>query len=130
MKKIIVLILSISMLFALPTNAHASADIGNTYEINNVTVIFEVNSSLDAKTQERIANYIVSPEYGLSTAGLICTLFGHNNTSETVTTITHKVNSTDPRCLKEIFTVTTCSRCDETSMERDSYKYISCCPEE
>ena len=73
---------------------------------------------------------LVHPEYGTSAAGLMCTLFGHKNTSETVISVTHKYNVESPRCLQEVFAVTSCSRCGESSVERLSFSFISCCPED
>lgn len=101
---------------------------GNTYVFDNVTVVFDENSQFSNEKQEAIANLIVKPEYGVSATGLMCTLFGHKNTSETVVTITHRYNVESPRCLQEFFIVTTCSRCDETSVERTGFNYITCCP--
>ena len=130
MKKTLIFFVAFAMLITLPLSVHATSETNNIYEIGNVTVIFDENTSFDFEKQQQIANYIVNPEYGVSTAGLMCTLFGHKNTSETVTTITHKAKDNDPRCLEEIFAVTSCSRCDETSIIRTAYGYISCCPEE
>ena len=109
-----------------------SADIntGNTYRIENTTVIFDVNSHLSVEQQENIAQLLVNPEYGVSQANLICNIFGHKNTQEGVTTITHRVLPDSPRCLQENFIITTCSRCNESTVERVSHFYITCCPEE
>lgn len=103
---------------------------GNTYQIVNVTVIFDATSQLSNEQQEMIAQLLVNPEYGVAQANIICDIFGHKNTMEGVTTITHKVSATDPRCLQEIFTITTCSRCNESTVERDAMFYIPCCPED
>ena len=130
MKKVFAILLTLTILTTLSLSVHATTETGNVYEIENVSIIFDSNSTFDSEKQEYIANYLVFPEYGISTAGLMCTLFGHKNTSETVITITHKVVETSPRCLKETFSVTTCSRCDETSTVRTGFSYITCCPEE
>ena len=94
---------------------------GNTYIIDNVTVIFDEHSQLSNDKQEVIANLLVNPQYGVSAAGLMCTLFGHKNTSEPVIAITHRYNVESPRCLQENYIVTTCSRCDESTAELISY---------
>ena len=134
MKKIVKRLLLLVMLVTLTIGATlgGSADtiVGNTYQIGNVTVIFDADSQLSAEQQENIAELLVNPEYGVSQANLICNIFGHKNSMEGVTTITHKVSATSPRCLQELFTITTCSRCNESTVERDAAVYISCCPED
>ena len=131
-KKIISFILLLTIILAFSTTLSISADelTGNTYQIDNVTVVFSADSQLSAEQQENIAQLLVNPEYGVSQANLICNLFGHKNTTEGVSTITHKVNVISPRCLEEFFTITTCSRCNESTVERNAAVYISCCPED
>lgn len=126
MKKVIAMVLVIVLMVCACVNASADEACGNAYTINNTTVIFAENSQFSAEQQEIIAHMIVCPEESTSTYGLMCTLFGHKNTSEAVTTITHKYNVESPRCLQEYFTVTTCSRCNESTVVRDGYRYISC----
>ena len=58
---------------------------------------------------------------------IICDLFGHSYTEETITTITHKVNATQPRCKQEVLKVKVCSRCSDTQIERMSFEFINCC---
>ena len=130
MKKIISILLVAVLMVCACVGTSAEEAIGNNYTIDNVTVVFDANSQLSVEQQKAIAHLLVYPEYGTSTAGLMCTLFGHKNTSETVVAITHKYNVESPRCLQENFSVTTCSRCNETTTERVSFKYITCCPED
>ena len=108
----------------------ADTNAGNIYQTENVTVVFDADSQFSIEQQELIANLLVNPEYGVAKANLICNIFGHKNSQEGVTTITHKVSATSPRCLQELFTITMCSRCEETTVERNAYYYISCCPED
>lgn len=130
MKKIGLIAIVIVLTFFFTVGASADQKNGNTYKIENVTVVFDAASKLAPEQQESIAQLLVNPEYGTSQANLICTLFGHKNTMEGVTTITHKVSATDPRCLEEFFTITICSRCNESTVERDGMRYIPCCPED
>ena len=130
MKKILVVLLVIVLTFGATLGVSADDIIGNTYQIENVTVIFDTDSQFSSEQQEIIAELLVNPEYGVSQANLICNIFGHKNTSETVITITHKAKANSPRCLQENFTVTTCSRCNESTVERNSLFYITCCPED
>ena len=125
---LITILLTISA--TLGVSADSNSNTGNTYQIDNVTVMFDADSQFSDEQQETIANLLAYPEYGVAQANLICNIFGHKNTTEGVTTITHKDLPESPRCLQENFIVTTCSRCDEYTVERASYYYITCCPED
>ena len=127
-KKILTFFFVIVLIISTTMSVSADEITGNTYRINNVTVVFDADSQLSVEQQKVIAQLLVNPEYGVSQANLICTLFGHKNTVEGVTTITHKVMPDSPRCLQELFTITTCSRCNESTVERDGFGYITCCP--
>ena len=130
MKKIAIVLFMI--IFSIGATLSVSADeiVGNTYQINNVTVVFDKDSQLTIEQEETIAQLLVNPEYGTSQANLICNIFGHKNTTEGVSTITHCALPESPRCLQEFFTITTCSRCNESTVERNGYCYITCCPED
>jgi hypothetical protein len=130
MKKAIVILMAMVITICATIGVSADSNVGNTYQIGNVTVIFDEDSQLSNEQQEAIANLLVDSEYGVAQANLICNIFGHKNTQEGVSTITHKESETDPRCLQEIFTITTCSRCNESTVERNGMFYISCCPED
>lgn len=130
MRKIAIVLFTIILAISATLSITADTIIGNTYQIDNVTVVFDVDSQLSEEQQEMIAQLLVNPEYGVSQANLICNIFGHKNTQEGVSTITHKVLPDSPRCLQEHFVITTCSRCNESTVQRTSYYYISCCPED
>ena len=129
-KRLMIVVMVSILIVCATSGVSASEATGNIYQIENVTIIFDADSNLTREQQESIAQFLVNPEYGVSQANLICNLFGHKNTQEGVSTITHKVSTTDPRCLQELFTITTCSRCNEATVERDAAIYISCCPED
>lgn len=129
-KRLVLIVMLATLTICATFGASADTNTGNTYHIENTTVVFDADSQLSEEQQEMIAQLLVNPEYGVSQANLICNIFGHKNTQEGVTTITHKVSATSPRCLQELFTITTCSRCNESTVERNAYYYISCCPED
>ena len=122
---LITVILSVSMCI----NVSASSN-QYTYTIEDKTIIFEQNTIFEEKTREHVANYLAHKKNTATTYGLACTLFGHSYESSLVTTITHCVYDTDPRCLKETYEVQVCTRCDDTITNRIAYYDISCCPEE
>lgn len=130
MKKIGLIAIVIVLTFFSTIGVSADQTIGNTYQIKNVTIFFDADSQLTPEQQEIIAQLFVNSEYGVAQANLICNIFGHKNSMEGVTTITHKVSATDPRCLEEFFTITICSRCNESTVERNGMRYIPCCPED
>lgn len=128
MKRILSILLVTILISCACIFSSADQSVGNSYEIGNRTIIFDASSAFSVEEQQYIVEMIVNPENQASTYGLVCTLFGHKNTSETVISITHCAKATSPRCLQENFVVTTCSRCDESTVERVSYSYITCCP--
>ena len=130
MKRIIALLMVVILTICATISATADSNVGNIYQIGNVSIVFDADSQFSNEQQEAIANLLVYPEFGVAKANLICNIFGHKNTTEGVTTITHKVLVETPRCLQENFTITICSRCDESTVERISYGYIFCCPED
>ena len=130
MRKISIMFITIVLVVCSVINVSADTIVGNVYQVNNTTIIFENNSEFSNEQQEMIAQLLVNPEYAISPANLICDIFGHKNTTEGVTTITHRVSAMSPRCLQENFIVTTCSRCNASTVERASYFYITCCPED
>ncbi len=130
MKRITIILMVAILTICSTLGVSANDMVGNQYQIDGITVVFDVDSKFSDQQQEMIANLLVHPENGVALANLICNIFGHKNTTEGVTTITHKVSATDPRCLRELFTVTICSRCDESTVERNAAYYIPCCPED
>lgn len=130
MKRLTIIAMAIFLTICATLGASADDTMGNTYQIGNVTIVFDADSQLSSEKQEMIAQLLVNSEYGVSQANLICDIFGHKNTQEGVSTITHKVSATSPRCFQEFFTITTCSRCNESTVQRTSFYYITCCPED
>ena len=131
MKKLLAVLLTFLLVCTFSLSAFAASEEIYTYEIGNVTVIFDENDALDAATREALAHMLASGSYGeqdIATYNLLCTLFGHKTQTSGATTVTHCAQASQPRCLEECFAVTTCTRCDYTSVERTGYRYITCCP--
>lgn len=102
-------------------------NIGDT----EITVVFESGSQWSEDEQRAIAERMVYGNADQETSTYaFCWLTGHKLTTETVTTITHKVYSTSPRCRKQVSAVTTCSKCDYMETEVLSNTLIVCCPVE
>lgn len=125
---LIILVLALVMSFCIHASAETSE--GVIIKINNTDIIFDANSTLTHEEKQIVAEYLVNGNPDTQTYGLICTLFGHQETTEIVTTVTHCVRATIPRCLEEDWELIVCSRCETLIEEtRIGYSYIDCCPE-
>ena len=128
MKKIISLMLLIIIVCTFCLSAYAGAE-GYTYKIDNTTVIFNQNTVFSEQQRAYISEVIVNSNSDAATYGLMCTLFGHKyEQQESAIAITHCVRDSQPRCLKETFLISMCTRCEHTETELLVSSYIECCP--
>lgn len=128
-KKILSVIFAIAMLvsiFTMPTNA---ANTVETEAHEHIEIIINDENISDETKEKIIAFYSNGGEEceGATTYGLTCTLFGHKLESSLVTTVTHKVRTTSPRCLKKTYNYEACTRCDFEEDTLLSSTYIVCC---
>lgn len=107
------------------------------YYFPHVTVTFEDTLGVSNDMRQEIADsiYLSVVEDGAlggeaEPNNLICTLFGHNLTTNTVTATYHKVREHAPRCRVEVYHVSICSRCNYSEKELANTFYTFCCPEE
>lgn len=128
MRKIFVCLLTFLLISTFALSAFAENAETYTYEINNITVIFDETSPFDAATREAVAYTLVYGDDGVAACGILCTLFGHDYITSGATTITHCAAPDQPRCLEEYFLVQACEDCDHTIVERTGFMYITCCP--
>ena len=125
-KKVFSLILALATLLCaviIPANA-AEAE-----TLEHIEIYIE-NDNISEETREKIIAFYTNggeEKEGVATYGLTCTLFGHKLESSTVATVTHKVRSSDPRCLKKTYSYESCTRCDYENSTLLSSFYISCC---
>ncbi len=125
-KKLLSFILALATLLCaiiIPANAAEA----NTNE--HIEIIIE-NENISEETKEKIITFYSNggeEKDGVATYGLTCTLLGHKLESSVVTTVTHKVRTTSPRCLKKTYTYESCTRCDYENSTLISQMYISCC---
>lgn len=130
MKKFVLLFASVLCTICFCVHPFAMDTSSLVISINNVDIIFDDNSTLTLEEKQFVAEYLVTGVDSTQTYGLICNLFGHKNTTEIVTTITHRAYTTAPRCFEEEWEIITCSRCGNTETTRIAYALINCCPEE
>ena len=123
-KKFLSLILAIAMLgcmFIMPANATETEE--------NIEIIV-VNQNISEETKAKAIAFYTDggdEQEGIATYGLTCTLLGHKLESSKVYKITHKVRTTDPRCLKKTYNYSACTRCDYEESTLVSSAYIACC---
>ena len=127
MKKVFIALLTFLLIATFSLSAFAASDENYIYEIENVTVVFDGDTTFDATTRELVAHKLVHGDDGIATYGFLCALLGHKYEVSGVTTVTHCVRDTQPRCLEECFTVEACTRCDDTIVTRTGFSYITCC---
>lgn len=108
----------------LPVSAKESTE-------NNKHVEIVIYDEVSAETKVKIERYFASGEPTTDNPstpyGLTCTLFGHKLEARSVSTITHKVSSTSPRCLKRTYLYEACTRCDYETSTLAATEYIVCC---
>lgn len=110
------------------------------YHDPEVTVEFAESLNISIARQKQIADEIAginstsmsgsNPTSPTSPDNIICTLFGHDLSTTTVTATHHKAKLHEPRCLVELYYVTACSRCDYAEIELAGSAFICCCPED
>jgi len=106
-----------------------------TYTNPEATVVFSEPLNVSMVRHKQIADIIAGVTSNMPTDpptahpdNIICTLFGHNLSSTTVTATHHKVLPYDPRCLMEVYDVTVCARCNYNETTLVGSTYIICCP--
>jgi len=124
-KNLFAILLALTLLastFVLPTSAKERTN--NNFEI---IIIDEVSEETKAKIEKHFENGEPYNDNRVTTYGLTCTLFGHKLESTAVTTTTHKVSATSPRCLKRTYKYDACTRCDYENSTLIGQEFIICC---
>ena len=131
MKKIISVFIALVLCIfsaALITSASENPTVVITTDDAEYTVEFE-NTNLSEEQRTAIAhNLVFGKDDNAQTYGLMCTLFGHKTEQIKATKITHKVRTSSPRCKRDSYVITTCTRCDYYDEEYTGTSYIVCCP--
>ncbi len=113
MKKIVASLIFIVLLISSTIVISANDLESNVYYYDElgVEIIFESNNSLFEDERERIAD-ILAYDLDVIESRSWCRLTGHDKVIHTVTKVTHKVRSIEPRCAGETFNITTCENCN------------------
>lgn len=132
MKRYFAIFLSTVIILSLQLSVAASDSIGNSFTIGSFTIEFSNDSAYNYEEQKILAQRLVlsnvEEEPSSTNYNLLCTMFGHKTTVESVTIIEHCVSDTQPRCLRTIQELTICSRCESVIYTNTiSQVYIYCC---
>lgn len=129
MKKLLSVFIAITIALTFTIYANAGESSNSAYTVDQITVNFSESTTFTAEEQALITQFIVngSNNSSATTYNLMCTLFGHKTTTETIGVIEHCVSDTAPRCIETIQDVTACSRCDYVTTDVISSYYIFCC---
>lgn len=125
-RKVFALVLAFATLLcavAIPANAKET-------EAHEHIEIYIENPNISEETEAKIMAFYSNggeEKEGVATYGLTCTLLGHKIESTTISTVTHKVRTSSPRCLKKVYDYESCTRCDYEESTLLSSKYIVCC---
>lgn len=100
-----------------------------TTENNEIEIIIhsEVSEETKANIERHFSTGEPATDNGAITYGLTCTLLGHDIVCTSVSTINHKVRTTEPRCLKKTYDYEECTRCDYSKSTLIKSVYIFCC---
>lgn len=138
MKKLLCLFfIALALGMSFSVSAVENTQLVYEYYFPHVTVTFEDTLGVSNDVRQGIADSIYSSVVESDSLGgeeapnnLICTLFGHNFNTNTVTATYHKVRENAPRCRVEVYHVSVCSRCNHSEQELVNSFYTFCCPEE
>ena len=132
MKKIVSVFMAVvfcAISATLITSASENSTVMIVTDDTEYTIEFN-NTTLSDEQRQSIAHSLVFGKQQAQTYGLVCTLLGHKTETTTVSVVTHKVRTAPPRCKRETYSVTTCTRCDYQEQALMSTSYILCCPED
>lgn len=132
MKRIVSVLISFLILaMVLCGSVSAESTVNNTYTFETGDTHYTVeffDNNLTKEQQKIVAEKLVMVEYDTNqTYGLGCTLFGHDYKYTTASVIRHKVRSSAPKCVKDMYDVTYCEDCDYTKQTLTGSINIYCC---
>lgn len=126
MKKISIILIICLLLTAITIPANAAESYGNSYSVQDVTIKFAADSIFSSEEQQHFVELLIYGDDEINPYGLSCFLFGHNYESEIITTVTHNVRTTAPRCLEERYDAQVCSKCGDKQLTLLTSFYINC----
>lgn len=111
--------------FVMPAGAMSTSV--SSGEVDIIILDENVSDEMKVKIESCFSSGEPATDDSASSYGLTCTLFGHKLESSTVVTVTHKVRTTSPRCVRRTYDYDACTRCDYEISELVATEYIVCC---
>ena len=91
-------------------------------------VQYFIPNDLSPNTQAQILAYMRGEDTEPNQdRNIICTLFGHDFTTTTTSSVTHNVYTTSPKCVRNTYETRTCTRCGHVETELIDSVRISTC---
>jgi len=120
--KILVLTLAILMSVITITAAEVNKTKNNNFEVTppEDTIFTEIQ-------QKNIIDYLTKNKELPVSKGLTCILFGHDTAIERWTLTYHKEHASAPRCIRNVYDVSACSRCDYMASDLVLSIRVFCC---
>jgi len=97
---------------------------GGDYEVD-----VYIPEDLSPEVQAKILAYMFGTEASEpeQNRNVLCTLFGHNYEITYSTSVTHNVYTTSPKCVRNTYKASTCTRCGHSETELYKSERISTC---
>ncbi len=133
-KKFVVFILCVVLCISLfSSNVLALNSVNSDENIlhiqitNRIEMEIERRNLNDEQIQTIINHFFGVREQQVTSRNIICSAFGHDYDT-TITTITrHNVYSSYPKCVKDTYEVSVCSRCDHSETVLLNSIRVGCC---
>jgi len=96
--------------------------------IEEIVYTYEYEGMSSEKAAQIVKTMFGIQDGGAQLDSVLC-WFGHNIENGTVTTITHRVHSSNPRCVETVSSIELCTRnnCSYFNVLRESTMRIFCC---
>ena len=132
--KAIMTVLIVTEVMICTVYASSESEFIYEYPIQGVTVEFSEGTTIPQSRRQDIADFYAGEMESIipmdEQQNIICTLFGHDLSTSTVTVTRHRVRQHEPRCQLEIYDVEACSRCDYTVDTLFATSLVFCHPED
>ncbi|PWL96761.1 MAG: hypothetical protein DBY04_08735 [Clostridiales bacterium] len=127
MKKVISVVLLLSICLSFAVSAEGSL---KTYVYKNGDIEIQIqHTDFTQDELDRIVDYLLNGDSGVTTYNLLCTLFGHKIEAGMASITHHHVYDTYPYCEISYYYVEMCERCDYENATLESVERIGCCTE-
>lgn len=114
MKNIFKILLATVVILAGVLPVFASGE--HVHYAEDITVEFDENTEFSEIQKQNIIDHFTGKDSKYMINSILC-VFGHNLTTERTYNTRHRVYTSSPRCEKDTYDVSSCSRCDYVNSE-------------